>query len=53
MICYDASGDVLNDGTNQYLYDGDGQICAVASTPVAGMTVMTGYVYDGGWPRSR
>jgi RHS repeat-associated protein len=37
---------VLNDGTNQYLYNGDGQICAVASTPVPSMTTMTGYLYD-------
>jgi RHS repeat-associated protein len=42
---------LLNDGVNQYLYDGDGRICAVASTPVAGMTVMTGYLYDAGGTR--
>jgi RHS repeat-associated protein len=45
-VAYDASGNVLNDGTNQYLYNGDGQICAVASTPVPSMTTMTGYLYD-------
>jgi RHS repeat-associated protein len=45
-VPYDASGDVLNDGVNQYLYDGEGRICAVASTPVPGMTAMTGYLYD-------
>jgi RHS repeat-associated protein len=45
-VPYDASGDVLNDGKNQYLYDGEGRICAVASTPIPGMTVMTGYLYD-------
>jgi RHS repeat-associated protein len=44
--CYDPSGDVLNDGTNQYLYDGEGRICAVASTPVAGISTYTGYIYD-------
>jgi RHS repeat-associated protein len=43
---YCETGDVLNDGQNQYLYDGEGRICAVASTPVPGMTVMTGYLYD-------
>jgi len=45
-VAYDASGDVLNDGVNQYLYDGEGRICAVASTPMPGMTAMTGYLYD-------
>jgi RHS repeat-associated protein len=37
---------VLNDGQNQYLYDAEGRICAVASTPMPGMTAMTGYLYD-------
>ena len=45
-IPYDASGNTLNDGVNQYLYDGEGRICAVASTPVPGYTAMTGYLYD-------
>jgi RHS repeat-associated protein len=36
---------------NQYLYDGEGRICAVASTPVPGMTAMTGYIYDAGGTR--
>jgi RHS repeat-associated protein len=43
---YDAAGNVMNDNLNQYLYDGEGRICAVANTPVPGMTTMTGYVYD-------
>jgi RHS repeat-associated protein len=43
---YDASGDVTDDGKNQYLYDAEGRICAVASTPVASMTTYTGYLYD-------
>jgi RHS repeat-associated protein len=43
---YDASGDVLADNLNRYLYDGEGRICAVANTPVPGMTTMTGYIYD-------
>ena len=37
---------MLNDGQNQYLYDAEGRICAVASTPIPGMTAMTGYLYD-------
>jgi len=45
---YDAAGDLTQDATtgNQYLYDGEGRICAVASTPVPGITAMTGYLYD-------
>ena len=43
---YDAAGNVTNDGVNQYLYDAEGRICAVASTPMPGMTTMTGYLYD-------
>jgi hypothetical protein len=43
---YDASGNITNDGTNQYLYDAEGRICAVANTPVQGMTTLTGYLYD-------
>jgi RHS repeat-associated protein len=41
-----VAGNVLNDGQNQYLYDAEGRICAVASSPVPSMTVMTGYLYD-------
>lgn len=43
---YDAAGDTLYDGVNSYLYDAEGRICAVNSTPVPGLTTMTGYVYD-------
>jgi RHS repeat-associated protein len=43
---YDAGGNITNDGVNQYLYDAEGRICAVASTPVPGITTMTGYLYD-------
>lgn len=43
---YDANGNVTNDGKNTYLYDAEGHICASAFTPVGGMTVMTGYLYD-------
>ena len=38
---YDGAGDVVNDGTNAYLYDAEGRICAVASNGSA-----TGYLYD-------
>jgi RHS repeat-associated protein len=47
---YDAAGDVKNDGANSYLYDAEGRICAVSRT-VAGVTVMTGYLYDAGGTR--
>jgi RHS repeat-associated protein len=40
---YDAAGNVLNDGLNQYLYDGEGRICAMQ--PVSGGAI-TGYLYD-------
>ena len=43
---YDANGNVTYDGKNTYLYDAEGNICASASTPVGGITVMTGYLYD-------
>jgi RHS repeat-associated protein len=43
---YDNSGDVTNDGAHQYLYDAEGRICAVYTNPVAGISTMTGYLYD-------
>ena len=43
---YDTAGDVTNDGVNTYLYDAEGRICAVSSTPATGYTTMTGYIYD-------
>ena len=45
---YDAAGDVKSDPSqgNQYLYDAEGRVCAVQSTPVAGFSSMTGYLYD-------
>jgi RHS repeat-associated protein len=45
-VPFDASGDVLNDGATQYLYDAEGRICASANTPSPGLTTMTGYIYD-------
>jgi RHS repeat-associated protein len=40
--------DVTIDSTtgNQYLYDGEGRVCAVESTSAPGFTTMTGYIYD-------
>jgi hypothetical protein len=43
---YDTAGNVINDGVNSYLYDAEGRICAVANSPVPGMTTMTEYIYD-------
>lgn len=43
---YDSAGDVTNDGTNQYLYNADGNICAVQEQQYDGMPVMVGYIYD-------
>jgi RHS repeat-associated protein len=44
---YDASGDVWNDGTNQYLYDAEGRICAVKYPAlVGGPPAMIQYLYD-------
>ncbi len=40
------AGNVLSDSINQYLYDAEGRICAIASTPVPSMTTMTGYIYN-------
>lgn len=43
---YDEAGDAVGDNLNQYLYDAEGRICAVANTPVPSMSMMTGYIYD-------
>jgi RHS repeat-associated protein len=43
---YDASGNLTVDGGNLYVYDAEGRVCAVQSTPVAGFSSMTGYLYD-------
>jgi hypothetical protein len=48
---YDPSGDgdvtADNNGDgNSYLYNADGQICAVQTPAVDGIVVMTGYIYD-------
>jgi RHS repeat-associated protein len=44
-VAYDGAGNILNDGVNQYLYDGEGRICA-AATEGSGPPVMTGYIYN-------
>jgi RHS repeat-associated protein len=41
-----GSGNIISDGVNQYLYDGEGRICATAYAPYSGGTVMTQYLYD-------
>jgi RHS repeat-associated protein len=40
---YDAAGDVTNDNAYQYVYDGEGRICAVKDM----VGTMTAYIYDG------
>lgn len=44
---YDESGDVINDGQHQYLYDAEGRVCAVQYQVLTGGPVsMMGYLYD-------
>jgi YD repeat-containing protein len=56
---YDAAGNVLNDGHNQYLYDPEGRLCAVAYPNGTGGNYYEQYLYDasgarvGKTPRSR
>lgn len=48
LYSYDASGNLTsesNQGTS-FLYDAEGRVCAVQSTPVPGMTQTIGYIYD-------
>lgn len=42
---YDDAGDVLNDNRNQYMYDADGRICAVAYNNGTGWSYDE-YLYD-------
>jgi RHS repeat-associated protein len=42
IVQYDSSGDVMQDNQNQYLYDGEGRLCAVKNLIFG---AMTGYVY--------
>jgi YD repeat-containing protein len=48
-VIYDASGNTLDDGLNQYWYDAEGQLCA-AQKLSGGYPIQ--YVYDGGWRMS-
>jgi RHS repeat-associated protein len=41
-VQYDASGDVTADNQNQYLYNGDGRMCAARNLYTG---AMTGYIY--------
>ncbi len=43
---YDRAGNMAYDGVNSYLYDAEGRICAVYSSPIAGTSSMIGYIYD-------
>jgi RHS repeat-associated protein len=44
---YDAAGNMTMDGTNSYLYDGEGRICAVGySSVVTDETFKMQYLYD-------
>jgi RHS repeat-associated protein len=43
-----GSGNVIADNANNYLYDGDGRICAVQDRTFGGIT---GYLYDAGGTR--
>jgi len=42
---YDAAGNTLYDGMNEYWYDAEGQLCAVQSTRYGNGTIIQ-YVYD-------
>ena len=42
---YDAAGDMLNDGINQFLYDAEGRVCAVGVS-LLDSTQYWGYVYN-------
>ncbi|HEY1257073.1 MAG TPA: hypothetical protein VGF01_20065, partial [Terracidiphilus sp.] len=42
---YDASGNTLYDGNNEYWYDAEGQLCAAQNLGVSG-TPATQYIYD-------
>jgi hypothetical protein len=48
MLTYRNSGNVTIDNVqfNQYLYDGEGRICAALSPTGLGGFAMTGYIYD-------
>jgi len=43
---YDAAGNVLNDGKNNYWYDAEGRLCAVAYPNGSGGAYYEQYLYD-------
>ena len=43
---YDGAGNLTSDGVNTYLYDAEGRICAMKSSAMPSMSLMTGYLYD-------
>jgi RHS repeat-associated protein len=43
---YDAAGDVIGDGRNNYAFDPEGRICAKATGVAGGGTLYTEYIYD-------
>jgi len=45
-LLYDGAGDVTYDGTNSYLYDAEGRVCATGNAPFSGGFVMYQYIYD-------
>ncbi len=45
-ITEDASGDVTYDGKTNYVYDGEGRLCAVQYNGYSGGPVAIGYLYD-------
>ena len=49
-VSYDAAGNALSAvtsiGQTYYSYDAEGRICAMQSTPISGMNVAYGYLYD-------
>ncbi len=45
-FAYDAAGNVLNDAENSYVYNAEGKLCAVQTSPITGGTIAYGYIYD-------
>jgi RHS repeat-associated protein len=43
---YDASGNVLYDGSSYYAYDAESRICAVQTYPLTGGVAAYGYLYN-------
>ena len=43
---YDAAGNLTFDGSNHYLYDAEGRVCAAGSVAISGGVAITQYIYD-------